>query len=266
MNAPRFLSDLYLAGRIPYPPSFFSYWQHLLAKQGIELVLDLGCGTGLSSDALFKAGFNGEILGIDFDESMLKVARAELVKHSFSTQQIDLLKMDTQLPTSSAMMIGSALHWFASKKFGDAVLKAINPNGWILIFENQSPVCTSQHESAKALNSWVKSQYNSQWKAPKQSPRGTLKEIIKNTFDGFEINPYEQNFKMKELLSVNDYTALLFSQSRYLHYEKKISEENQDVAEYRNWVLAQIKTFYGIETVLEFDFHLKGFLLKRVLK
>lgn len=79
--------DLFM-DNVPYE-EWSEYIIALLKEEKIEngLVLDLGCGTGKMTRLLAKAGF--DMIGIDYSEDMLEIARAyQYHKQAVETEQV----------------------------------------------------------------------------------------------------------------------------------------------------------------------------------
>ncbi len=62
-------------------PEFLNLWMNVVSSyvkdQPIEIILDLGCGTGRFSEAL-RARFGAEVIGVDPSKKMLAQARSKL--------------------------------------------------------------------------------------------------------------------------------------------------------------------------------------------
>ena len=82
---------LYLAG--------FRHWAYRkraiqsLALQHGDMVVDLGCGTGLNFSLLQeRVGPRGRIIGVDLTDAMLEEAGARIASHRWSN--VELIKSD----------------------------------------------------------------------------------------------------------------------------------------------------------------------------
>ncbi|MCI8484656.1 MAG: class I SAM-dependent methyltransferase [Lachnospiraceae bacterium] len=84
--------DLFM-DNVPYE-AWSRYLIHLLREYGIEdgLVLDLGCGTGKMTRLLAQAGY--DMIGIDYSEEMLQIAREASFDLSAEGQDILYLLQD----------------------------------------------------------------------------------------------------------------------------------------------------------------------------
>ena len=81
-------------------------------------ILDIGCGTGKSTEPLAKVFKKAEIIGCDPDKRMLKEARATAKKQKLSIEYIKgwAEKLPFEDECFDAVVAGTALHWFGTKK------------------------------------------------------------------------------------------------------------------------------------------------------
>lgn len=254
----KFDSKSYRAFRPLYPKELFSPLLKVTKSLAQPVrILDLACGTGQSLESFIVNNSEFHFLALDHDAKMLEVGKQHFLKH-YPKINVDwkvASAENTNLDRSSidAILVGSAIHWFEPLKTLAEINRILKPRSFLFVFEYQFP------RSLKnlALNQWIKTQFNTLWKAPQQKPRGSLKELIK---------PYLKSFEQIEVLSppmhldltADDFFGDLISQSRYLHYESTLSH----VQNYRSEIYHKItQTFESKSDV--FDFQLKGFLLQK---
>lgn len=85
-------------------PGVIKILQHNKISQG--LIVDLGCGSGLSSQKLIEAGY--QVLGIDISEDMLKIAQKRVPLAQF--RQASLFKFE--IPFCSAVIsLGECINY-----------------------------------------------------------------------------------------------------------------------------------------------------------
>ncbi|HEY1479581.1 MAG TPA: class I SAM-dependent methyltransferase [Gaiellales bacterium] len=122
------VADAYEAYRLGYTGLV---WEHLARRCGLVEgadVIDLGCGTGLSSRPLIDRGAN--VVGIEPDEVMLARAEATLGDRArFLRGRAEELP----LPDASADLVVSAqaAHWFEEPDASDELLRVLRPGGYI---------------------------------------------------------------------------------------------------------------------------------------
>jgi ubiquinone/menaquinone biosynthesis C-methylase UbiE len=105
-------------------------------------VLDLGCGTGISTRALFEKGFK-KILGIDISDGMLEKAREFAEANSLSIPKTNYFlgsaeEIDQALPKRKFDLISAfaAFHWFCTEKALTQIKTALKTDGLFVIVEN----------------------------------------------------------------------------------------------------------------------------------
>jgi ubiquinone/menaquinone biosynthesis C-methylase UbiE len=129
-RAPSFgkVADAYEAYRLGYTGLV---WDHLARRCGLVEgadVVDVGCGTGLSSHPLIERG--ARVVGVDPDAEMLARAESTLGDRARFMQG---RAEDLPLPDSSADLIVSAqaAHWFEEPDSTDEILRVLRPGGHV---------------------------------------------------------------------------------------------------------------------------------------
>ncbi|MEM7197440.1 MAG: class I SAM-dependent methyltransferase [Pseudomonadota bacterium] len=99
-------------------------------------IIDIGCGTGLSGQALYNQGFH-DLHGCDFSTQMLAKARARGIYKSL--QQIDLMTLPIPI-ADDAYAISMAIGVFASAHLGETagaeMLRITKPGGIMCMTQN----------------------------------------------------------------------------------------------------------------------------------
>jgi SAM-dependent methyltransferase len=95
------------------------------------LVIDLGCGSGITAAALLEAGF--DVLGVDVSEDLLRIARERAPTARFVHASLD----DFELPPAAAVLaISEVLNYGAERRdlaaFFRRVRGALAPGGVFL--------------------------------------------------------------------------------------------------------------------------------------
>ena len=108
---------------------------------GAGLVVELGCGSGVTSEIVSAAGY--EVLGIDISPAMLAIARERAPRARFHEASL----WDTELPPCAAVTaIGEVLNYTADARAGAALLPdlftrvhaALAPGG-VFMFDFATP-------------------------------------------------------------------------------------------------------------------------------
>lgn len=259
--------ELYLTYRPEYPPSWFRlFWREGDDPNRQRLqVADIGSGMGHASWALARSGVSADVVGIEPDEKMRLAAEAYWrskppLHQGFSWQVKPGTGENTSLPSGAmdAVMVASAFHWMKAGVCAHEFFRVLKPRGKILIFEYQFPKALDA--SLGSLNEWIRRQFNLFWKAPRQSPRGNLRELtrcLQEVSDeahalrmtGFFRHP------MENVLNAGELAGLIFSQSRVEHFEMNLSPSMRE--EFRRDIIWKLEQEMGKET-WKFDFALSG--------
>jgi len=256
-NEPKFEASSYAEFRPTYPAEIFAKLRPLLTDQVGQPfdVLDLGCGTGLATHSLIKAFELRSPIQfhlIDPDPQMLAIAENTHPKTSAqwnlkigSAEKIPLTDQSVDL-----ILVGSAFHWFKAKAI-EELNRVARPGAHLMIFEYQFPRAVSHPD----LNQWVKSNFNLLWKAPHQTPRGKLKDLLKPLHLNWQLTEV-QSPPMVLSLDFEGFFGHLVSQSRYQHYESTLP--STQIPYYRADLKKQLSTFWR-EGLISFDFYLQSF-------
>jgi ubiquinone/menaquinone biosynthesis C-methylase UbiE len=129
-NTPSFarVADAYDAYRLGYTALV---WDHLARRRGLVEgadVIDVGCGTGLSSSPLIDRG--ARVIGIDPDAAML--ARAET---ALGDRARFLLGSAEELPledvSADLVVSAQAAHWFEEPDATGEIQRVLRPGGHV---------------------------------------------------------------------------------------------------------------------------------------
>ena len=151
------LAKNYKAVRSTYPVKIIKdIYSFIKTKQPI--VLDLGCGTGISTHQMVKRGV--EIIGCDIDAQMLSNAKKD---KSITYVRGSAEKLPFSKSTFDAITMFTSFHWFTSKKALTEIRRVLKPQGVVFIVQpaHKSPF-TGDHVViiSKALGKKVKSKYS----------------------------------------------------------------------------------------------------------
>jgi ubiquinone/menaquinone biosynthesis C-methylase UbiE len=127
----------YTSARPEYPREAIGLVLKSIAQPN-PLILDLGCGTGISTRQLGKAG--AIVFGCDADMTMLDAAIKEQSKNvSYVYGSAEKIPFSDQ--TFNAVTMFSAFHWFTTKKALAEIKRVLKPNGTVCIVQrrHQSP-------------------------------------------------------------------------------------------------------------------------------
>jgi len=125
---------LYSRYRFPYH-SFLGRKLFRIIGSRKQDILDLGCGTGISTELLLKRS-DHFIIGCDHDERMIREARRQARNKGLNIRYV--VSPATDLPfrdgSFDVVTVGSAFHWFATSKTLSEVMRVLRPGGLVLIY------------------------------------------------------------------------------------------------------------------------------------
>lgn len=250
----RFDPEFYSLFRPFYPAQTFTGIAERLSSRGFTSpfqVVDIGCGTGHSTLSFIQSCPGMNVTGIDSDPHMLEEAERIAPPGSAITWKCSAAEA-TGLDSHAfdLILIGSAFHWMKPTETREEILRILKPRGVIRVFEYQFPKALKLPE----LNEWIRREFNLRWKAPDQKPRGSLKDLTKifRDDDRFEYLAEGQP-EMLLTLDVNQLTGLILSQSRVLHYEDMLDEDERE--SFREALKVQISVLMENQPAV-FDFKL----------
>lgn len=201
---------------------------------------------------------------VDPDEKMLALAKQgyEAGSTGDRTPSVHFLKGSAEkIPLADAtvdtVLVGSAFHWFNREVAFAEITRVLRPGGILFIFEYQFPKCLDN----PALHETVRRRFNLEWKAPVQTPRGTLAEItsVFRESKHWRLMSEERPIWL-ERLGLSEFLGHLFSQSRYLHAEAK----QADPTAYREEIQTSLEPYFAGQP-LEFDLKPRSFLFQKSL-
>ncbi len=99
-------------------------------------ILDIGCGTGKSTEPLVKIFKDSVIIGGDPDKGMLKVAKKSAKEKSLKIKykQTRAEEMPFNSGYFDAIIAGTAFHWFSTKKAIKEIKRTLKPEGIFFVF------------------------------------------------------------------------------------------------------------------------------------
>jgi SAM-dependent methyltransferase len=127
------LADAYARGRPDYPAAALDWIVSRCGLDGSTLLVDVGCGTGISARLFAARGI--PVVGIDPNDDML--ARARLagggVRYQKGSGEV------TGLPDGSAacVLAAQAFHWFDASVALAEFRRVLRPGGWVALVWNE---------------------------------------------------------------------------------------------------------------------------------
>ena len=140
-------SKSYSEGRRGYPEAVF-YYLKIFCKEEDPL-LDLGCGTGISTRQLVLNGFQ-DVQGVDHDEAMLDEAREQATYKYIPYWLAEASSLPFRTQFFQAVTCFSSLHWFADEDSLTAIRRVLKPKGVLFIVKKED-ISPFKNEIKQAL-------------------------------------------------------------------------------------------------------------------
>ncbi|KAM3113267.1 class I SAM-dependent methyltransferase [Phormidesmis sp. 146-33] len=194
-------------------------------------VLDVGCGTGLSTIALQEIAQN--ITGIDISAEMIALAPRENNLQYFVASAEELPFEENKF---DLITLSQVFHWLDRNRFFVEANRVLHANGWLIAYSNDF---LGQMVSSLEFYRWFKTEYLVKYPTP---PRGMT------TFAPENINPYGFHFIKEEQYE----NAIRFSLERLVDY--LVTQSNviaiveggrETIEETKTWLVEAIKPMFS---------------------
>jgi len=136
------LADVYAAARPSYPAAAIDFTISRCALTDKSTVVDIGCGTGISSRLYAERGV--KVIGLEPNADMRAKGEEEEEEEE---GEVDRTKIDyrpgtgesTGLPQSSvdALVAAQAFHWFEPQQALSEFHRILKPGGWAILLWNE---------------------------------------------------------------------------------------------------------------------------------
>ena len=216
------LSSDYKAGRRGYPSEVYDYIKFLTNKKP-AIMLDLGCGTGISTRELKEHGF--VVTGADKDYAMLAAAREENDDISYVQASAESLPFpDEHFDMVTAF---TAFHWFNALEPLTEIKRIIKTGGLFFAALKGNQDTSESREFNKGYQAILKKYAGEKFDS-------TYKHFDKKNIEELFENITEKSFPVDEKYTIEDALTLLRSLSLW----NLVPEEE------KNNLLDEMRTFY----------------------
>jgi ubiquinone/menaquinone biosynthesis C-methylase UbiE len=178
------LVDKYVEARKEFPEEVLDYLLGLI-KTKEPAMLDVGCGTGISTRQLAKRSTH--VFGLDRDPGMIKQARRE-GPDGIKYVVAPVSRMPFETGQFDAVTAFSAFHWFTDKESVNEIRRVIKKGGIFLAVNksNQNPLLK---EYRRIISKFIQGDIPSV--KSNYDPSGTLKS---NGFEDVSIKTFEKQY------------------------------------------------------------------------
>jgi ubiquinone/menaquinone biosynthesis C-methylase UbiE len=121
----------YALGRPYHHPRALERALNMLGATRVASALDVACGTGMSTRALFAIA--DAVVGVDRSPEMLAIART-IRGPAFVRSAAELLPFADG--TFDALTVCSGIHWFDQDRFFPEARRILRPDGWVALYDH----------------------------------------------------------------------------------------------------------------------------------
>ncbi|MBY0357202.1 MAG: class I SAM-dependent methyltransferase [Candidatus Obscuribacterales bacterium] len=129
------LADLYARFRPDYPEEAIDYiFAHCQLKSGMKLI-DVGCGTGISSRIMASRGLT--VVGLEPNEDMLKAAQKASTNLPITYVQGQAEATNFAAESFNAVLCAQSFHWFNPEKAFAEFHRLLKSDGSLILIWNE---------------------------------------------------------------------------------------------------------------------------------
>jgi SAM-dependent methyltransferase len=224
-------AERYARGRPDLHPAIVRRICEVTGRSRFASVLDVGCGTGLSTRTLARVA--DRVVGIDSSPEMLshaaggagivyQQARAEALP--FADRSFDLIN------------VGLAFHWFAREAFLREARRVLRDDGWLVIYNSGF---LGQLHGEDEFAEWHRGVYLARYPTPPRSPADVSDEFVRPF--GFALVRKETHDQEIDLSS-DQFVGYLLTQSNVIAVVEQGTERLDDVARF---LVEGVAPFFG---------------------
>ncbi len=219
----------YQAGRPFHHPRAIERIFSIVGGQTVRRALDLACGTGLSTLALFE---RAELaVGVDSVESMVRLAQP-------SSTGLFAVSEAERLPFSSGIFdlitVSSGVHWFDQSVFFDEAARVLVRHGWVALDDHFFEGSVDQPD----IDTWLSDHYAVRYTPPVRAARADREMVLA---DGFmEIDAFEYDDPIS--FSQDELVAYLLSHSNTI---TSATQGRETTLETESWLREETGDWFG---------------------
>jgi ubiquinone/menaquinone biosynthesis C-methylase UbiE len=173
---PKSAAERYAKGRPYFHPYVVSRIQaYLSLVEPVARVLDVGCGTGLSSISL--TAIARHIVGIDSSAEMIALApRDPQIKYCVASAE----NIPANDHAFDLLTLSSVFHWLNRSAFFSEARRVLRAQGWLIVYDNYF---SARMEENHAFQAWGCDHYGTRYPSPPRARGGF--SVEDSAKDGF---------------------------------------------------------------------------------
>ena len=162
--APREAAERYAHGRPDvHSRSIDQVRTFLRLDEKLDRVLDIACGTGLSTRALLAIG--ERVYGTDISEEMLAFAPCkDIIRYYVAAAELQ--PFDDHF--FDLITVSSGVHWFDIDRFLSEACRTLKSRGWLVLYENYFDAAL---EAVPAFREWFTNVHLARFPTPPRNNR-----------------------------------------------------------------------------------------------
>jgi SAM-dependent methyltransferase len=230
--SPKSAAERYSRGRPYFHPIVIERIKKFLSlNEPLSRVLDVGCGTGLSTVALKEIA--REVVGVD--------AASEMIALADSDPRIEYLVAGAEnLPFAEnefeMVTLSSAFHWLDKEKFLKEAAGVLCTGGWLVVYDNY---VSGQMEENQGFQTWYREGYLKKYPPPPRTwPAFTAEDSARVDFHLLGKEHYQNTLSF----SVRQMVDYLLTQSNVI---AAVECGNQEIGDVRRWLNESIEPLFA---------------------
>ena len=196
-----------------------------------DSALDVGCGTGLSTQALLKIAHR--VYGTDSSQAMLSFA---LQKEKIVYQVSNAIEQPFENNFFDLVSVCSGVHWFEIDEFLSEANRILKSKFWLILYDN---FFLGEMEGKPEFKSWYEHVYLQKFPPPKRNDNYNWeKEELKNmNFDFVS----EEKFLNQVSLNKNELILYFTTQSNII---SEVETNHNSYKEVERWLDTELSKFF----------------------
>lgn len=226
--------------------------EFLSLTEPLARVLDVGCGTGLSSIALKEIA--NLVIGIDAAPSMIAHAPRD-AGIAYAVAVAERLPFGEQ--AFDFVTLSQVSHWLDRKTFFAEAHRILRPARWLVAYDAYFSAQTIEDTD---FQKWHEAVYLKNYPSPPRAPVALIATDVKGT--GFQLRA-EERLQYPISFTVERLVEYLLTQSNVI---AAVEGGTQEIGEVRGWLTKNIRPFFAGHDEAGFLFSVPIWYLQSELK
>jgi SAM-dependent methyltransferase len=227
----RSAAQRYASSRPYFHPLVMQPIAVLTGSSRFARALDVGCGTGQSSQALLEIA--DEVDATDISPDMLAEAKRDgRIRYHVAPAE----RLPFEAGTFDLVTVGLAFHWFDQAAFLEEAHRVLRPQGWLVVYNSGFNGEIAEDPSFRA---WAHEIYPRKFATPPRRSVGVSETLVAP--HGFNLHASER-FTHDEIMTADRLTAYLLTQTNVI---ANVENGSIPVDEAAKWIRDGIERYFG---------------------